>query len=266
MSEACFQHEAFFYADREEFLAGTTAFIQEGLEAEEAILVALPRRSRAHLTAALSGEKSGVRFVEMEEIQVVDGLVRNASFTDYLIPTILDMPPVELDVLELGDPDSPYGLRGIGEPIWSERGADELDECRRHELLLNVAFEEGRPWHLMCPYDATRLDADVLRSAEQNHPILSGSRPRSAGYAGTDRPDTRFEGELEVPSTVDAEFSFTVERLADLRRLVGAEAERAGGKAPGPVGRLLSKSFGKSRRAADKSHSTGQRARAKLPL
>jgi CO/xanthine dehydrogenase Mo-binding subunit len=52
----------------------------------------------------------------MEEIQVVDGLVRNASFTDYLIPTVLDMPPVELDVLELGDPDSPYGLRGIGEP------------------------------------------------------------------------------------------------------------------------------------------------------
>jgi hypothetical protein len=42
--------------------------------------------------------------------------------------------------------------------------------------------------------------------------------------------------------------------------------QRAGGKAPGPIGRLLSKSFGKSRRAADKSHSTGQRARAKLPL
>jgi CO/xanthine dehydrogenase Mo-binding subunit len=52
----------------------------------------------------------------MEEIQVVGGEVRNASFTDYLIPTVLDMPPVELDVLELGDPDSPYGLRGVGEP------------------------------------------------------------------------------------------------------------------------------------------------------
>jgi Family of unknown function (DUF6411) len=42
--------------------------------------------------------------------------------------------------------------------------------------------------------------------------------------------------------------------------------QRAGGKAPGPIGRLLSKSFGKSRRAADKSHSTGQRARSKTPL
>jgi CO/xanthine dehydrogenase Mo-binding subunit len=52
----------------------------------------------------------------MEEIQLRDGEVRNASFTDYLIPTVLDMPPVQLDVLELGDPDAPYGLRGVGEP------------------------------------------------------------------------------------------------------------------------------------------------------
>ena len=53
------------------------------------------------------GIAQGLGLAVMEEIQVVDGLVRNASFTDYLIPTILDMPPVELDVLELGDPDSP---------------------------------------------------------------------------------------------------------------------------------------------------------------
>ena len=42
--------------------------------------------------------------------------------------------------------------------------------------------------------------------------------------------------------------------------------QRAGSKAPGPIGRLLSKSFGKSQRAADKSHSAGKSARDKLPL
>jgi CO/xanthine dehydrogenase Mo-binding subunit len=52
----------------------------------------------------------------MEEIQIADGRVRNPSFTDYLIPTILDMPPMEVDVLELADPHAPYGLRGVGEP------------------------------------------------------------------------------------------------------------------------------------------------------
>ena len=42
--------------------------------------------------------------------------------------------------------------------------------------------------------------------------------------------------------------------------------QTAGGKAPGPVGRLFSKGFGTSRRATNKSASTGRRARGKLPL
>lgn len=42
--------------------------------------------------------------------------------------------------------------------------------------------------------------------------------------------------------------------------------QRAGGKAPGPLGRLLRKSFGKSQRAADKSHTAGKSARQKLPF
>jgi CO/xanthine dehydrogenase Mo-binding subunit len=62
------------------------------------------------------GIAQGLGLALMEEIQVVDGEVRNASFTDYLIPTVLDMPPVRLDVMELADPEMPYGLRGVGEP------------------------------------------------------------------------------------------------------------------------------------------------------
>jgi xanthine dehydrogenase D subunit len=62
------------------------------------------------------GIAQGLGLALMEEIQVADGKVRNPSFTDYLIPTVLDMPPVKADVLELGHPDSPYGVRGVGEP------------------------------------------------------------------------------------------------------------------------------------------------------
>jgi CO/xanthine dehydrogenase Mo-binding subunit len=62
------------------------------------------------------GTAQGLGLAVMEEIQVVDGVVRNPSFTDYLIPTILDMPPMTVDVLELADPHAPYGLRGVGEP------------------------------------------------------------------------------------------------------------------------------------------------------
>jgi len=42
--------------------------------------------------------------------------------------------------------------------------------------------------------------------------------------------------------------------------------QRTGGKAPGPLGRLFSKMFGTSRKATNKSASTGRRGRGKLPL
>ena len=41
------------------------------------------------------GIAQGLGLALMEEIQLSEGRVRNPSFTDYLIPTILDMPPVE---------------------------------------------------------------------------------------------------------------------------------------------------------------------------
>jgi CO/xanthine dehydrogenase Mo-binding subunit len=62
------------------------------------------------------GSAQGLGLAVMEEIQVSEGKIRNPSFTDYLIPTILDMPPVRADILELGDPEGPYGIKGAGEP------------------------------------------------------------------------------------------------------------------------------------------------------
>jgi len=62
------------------------------------------------------GSAQGLGLAVMEEIQLKDGRIRNPSFTDYLIPTILDMPPMRVDVLEYADPHAPYGLRGVGEP------------------------------------------------------------------------------------------------------------------------------------------------------
>jgi OHCU decarboxylase len=62
------------------------------------------------------GSAQGLGLALLEEIQVKDGKVLNASFTDYLLPTILDMPPMRIEVLEHADPQAPYGLKGVGEP------------------------------------------------------------------------------------------------------------------------------------------------------
>jgi len=62
------------------------------------------------------GTAQGLGLALMEEIQTRDGAIANASFTDYLIPTFLDMPPVVSELIEDPEPDAPYGLKGVGEP------------------------------------------------------------------------------------------------------------------------------------------------------
>jgi CO/xanthine dehydrogenase Mo-binding subunit len=61
------------------------------------------------------GSTQGLGLAVMEEIQISEGKIRNPSFTDYLVPTILDVPPMPIEVLEYADPHAPYGLRGVGE-------------------------------------------------------------------------------------------------------------------------------------------------------
>ena len=62
------------------------------------------------------GTAQGLGLALMEEIQTRDGVIANASFTDYLIPTFLDMPPVVSELVEEPEPDAPYGVKGVAEP------------------------------------------------------------------------------------------------------------------------------------------------------
>jgi CO/xanthine dehydrogenase Mo-binding subunit len=62
------------------------------------------------------GTAQGLGLALMEEIQTREGRIANASFTDYLIPTALDMPPVEAVLVEEAEPSAPYGVKGVGEP------------------------------------------------------------------------------------------------------------------------------------------------------
>jgi xanthine dehydrogenase D subunit len=62
------------------------------------------------------GISQGLGLAVMEEIVQVDGQVRNANFTDYLLPTFLDMPDVVATLVEEPDPHAPLGAKGAGEP------------------------------------------------------------------------------------------------------------------------------------------------------
>lgn len=62
------------------------------------------------------GIMQGVGLAVMEELVIDDGVIRNPTFTDYLLPTFLDAPPVEARFIEEPDDWGPFGAKGAGEP------------------------------------------------------------------------------------------------------------------------------------------------------
>ena len=62
------------------------------------------------------GIMQGVGLAVMEEIVLDGGVMKNASFTDYLLPTFLDAPDVTAALIEEPDHWGPFGAKGVGEP------------------------------------------------------------------------------------------------------------------------------------------------------
>jgi anti-sigma regulatory factor (Ser/Thr protein kinase) len=163
-----FEHEAFLYEGAAGFLQGTMPFIQDGLNADEPVLVVVDADKIGALRSVLGTDARRVSFRDMAEVG------RNPA---RIIPAWR----------EFVDQRAGEGsVRGIGEPVWAARSPEELNECRRHEALLNVAFAGGTPWRLLCPYDTSTLGPDVIAEAGHSHPFLSDGRARqeSAGYLG----------------------------------------------------------------------------------
>ena len=200
-----FRHGAFFYGDAGEFLDGTASFVEAGLRAGEPVMVALVPERLELLRHGLGPGAEKVRFADMLE------LGRNPA---RIIPAWRRF---------VDEHAGHRHLRGIGEPIWAARGADELTECPRHEALMNVAFGSGRPWSLLCPYDTASLSGDVLHEARRSHPLLlaAGGASESLDYVAD---PAVFDGALPEPGPVEAELAFDTTTLHRVRAAVSAWA------------------------------------------
>ena len=200
-----FHHEAVFYGSDDEYVSGLLPDLRAAIEADGAILVAVAADKARLLSGALGADADRVRFTDMER------LGRNPAC---IIPAWREF------VAGAGEP-----WLGIGEPVWPGRSDAELVECRRHESLLNLAFDGGVPWRLLCPYDVTTLPEDVLGDARNNHPHVGGEP--CADYL---EPHTvlSWDGRLPAPGAEPAELDFTREDLALVRMFVAERAARAG--------------------------------------
>ncbi len=211
--EDSFRHEALFYSGEEGFLRGTLPFVQDGLRAGEAVLVAVTAERAKALKTALGDDAAGVRFIDMRS------LARNPA---RVIPAWREF------LGEHADDDAP--VRGVGEPVWPGRSEAELEECVRHESLLNVAFAYGPPWTLLCPYDLEKLDERQIEDARKTHPAVmhEGVSRRSDAYLPLHRAPNVLTGALPAPPRERDELAFTFRGLGAVRSLVSSCADRAG--------------------------------------
>ncbi|NUO58229.1 MAG: sensor histidine kinase [Hamadaea sp.] len=167
-----FQHQALFYRSLAEFVSATTGFITDGLSAGEPVLVVVNAAKIEALRTELGGDAARVQFADMAAVGQNPARIIPAwqRFTDRHLRA-----------------DQP--VRGIGEPIWATRSADELVECQGHETLLNLAFDQGPAWTLLCPYDVVGLPADVVAEAQRSHPhLLDGDQHSSSPDYVHDHP------------------------------------------------------------------------------
>jgi xanthine dehydrogenase D subunit len=94
------------------------------------------------------GIAQGVGLAVMEEMVIEDGLVRNPSFTDYLIPTVADTPEVLATCIEEPEPDAPFGAKGAGEPPTISSTA-AVAAAIRAATGVDVTRVPVRPWDLI---------------------------------------------------------------------------------------------------------------------
>lgn len=206
-----FRHEALFYRGLDGFVEGTKDFVVDGVESGQPVLViALPDRQDA-LRSALGDHGESVRFGDMAEV----GRNPNAIIS------------VWRDFVDEVPPGTSF--RGIGEPIWAGRSADELVECQRHEALLNLAFPDA-DGVVRCPYDVDALPDDVIAEARRSHPLLVGPRgaSQSASFSGTQEIARPFDRPLAPPPADAASFAFDVTGLGDMRAIVTTTAHEMG--------------------------------------
>jgi anti-sigma regulatory factor (Ser/Thr protein kinase) len=203
-----FVHEALYYANVAEFLAGTVSFIRAGLDRAEPVLVAVPE-SRLSLIRAELSFSSAVTFVNM----AVDG--RNPNrILPWIFGAFADRHRHRVSI--------------VAETCYPERRPEEVPLCVQHEALVNVAFAE-RDAALLCPYDISQLP-HVVPYVERTHPqvLVAEARRPSSSYTDPSTVVALLNQPLPDRRRVDEAVTYQLDGVPDVVRKVVAHATAAG--------------------------------------
>jgi anti-sigma regulatory factor (Ser/Thr protein kinase) len=207
MKHSGFQHQALIYEGPDDYLGGTMPFLESSLQRGTPVLIAVGGTQVEWLEEELGDRGPAVRFLPMEEVG------RNPA----------SIIPLWCDFL---DEHSGGPITGIGEPVWAARSPSALDECHRHEALLNVAFRDATKFSLLCPYDAGSLPDETLNQVAVSHQHVCQDGEATESGAFDAEPDC-LSGRLPAPAARPEVLNFGLTDLAEVRHRVVATAERA---------------------------------------
>lgn len=149
-----FTHDALYYADDEEFVAGLVPFLRDGLARDDATAVAVTRPNIDLLRGALGSDAGAVWFVDRDE-----WYQRPAC-------TIAGWLEIVADATSRGRPF----VRIVGEVGFGP--GDRHPTWTRYESALNCVFAHSPAW-IVCPYDLRTLPLAVLADARRTHPVVA---------------------------------------------------------------------------------------------
>ncbi|WP_199441949.1 sensor histidine kinase [Umezawaea beigongshangensis] len=205
-----FGHEALLYHDTTELLAGTTTFLSEGVEADDALLVVTPEPGLSLLREKLGRLGERVTFLDMSEVGRNPGRI---------LPGVL---------MAFAASNADRRVRVVSEAVWKGRSEAEYPACVQHEALINSAFA-GRRATIRCPYDLSSLDERAVADAERTHPVLV-ERNRSRVSAAYDAAAAVAEHDQPLPPPPGGVVAhpFEARQLAAMRHLVFQHALDSG--------------------------------------
>jgi anti-sigma regulatory factor (Ser/Thr protein kinase) len=209
---ASFVHDALFYRDEADYLAGTLPFLRDSLAAGMPALVAVPAPQGSWVSRELGCAAERVRFLDM----TIDG--RNPN---RIIPAVLRAFADE-------HPGRPVAI--VAEPVWPGRSAAEYPACVQHDAMVNVVFA-GLAGTILCPYDSRSLEPEVLRDAGRTHPALIASGVRAPSTLYCDPAEVVADFNRPLPCPEHATFVLDFAGMDDLplvRTFVRRHASEAG--------------------------------------
>ena len=90
------------------------------------------------------GTVQGIGYALLEEVVMRDGRMANAQLTNYIVPTTMDAPRIDVVIMENRYRHGPFGAKGVGELPFDGARAGDRERGPSPRLRRPLAADDAR--------------------------------------------------------------------------------------------------------------------------